>query len=329
MKPMHCTSHVDAAAARRPMRRAWSRPAANLVVALSTLLLSAAPTLRAQSLEDGLLIKPRELRVGVEYGNDAWDRYWEGSLKRTNDNIGTITTRSVTGSAMYGLTSRVTFLASLPYVWTRASLGVLQGMEGRQDLTVAVKLRVLQTTVGARGTLGAVITAGAAVPVSDYTPDFLPLSIGLANRRAIARAALHLKDRSGFFLDGSYGHAWRSNVSLDRPAYFTDGQLVLSDEVAMPDVSDLMLSAGYNKGPWCIPVGFTSQRTLGGGDIRRQDMPFVSNKMDFTRMHARVMYTLPTATPLIVSAGAMRTLSGRNVGESTTIMAGVTYVLAR
>lgn len=321
------TSHVDAQHARRQSCRARSRHAAAL--GLSLALLAGASPLTAQSLEDGLMLKRRELRVGVEYGNDAWDRYWEGTLKRSNDNIGSITTRTLTGSATYGLTSRVTLIASLPYVWTRASLGVLQGMEGRQDLTIAAKLRVLQTTVGTRGTLGAVITAGAGLPTSDYTPDFLPLSIGSASRRAIARAALHLRDRSGFFVDGSYGHAWRSNVTLDRPAYYTDGQLVLSDEVAMPDVSDYMLSAGYSKGPWCIPVGFSSQRTLGGGDIRRQDMPFVSNKMDFTRMHARVMYTLPTATPLIVSAGAMRTLSGRNVGQSTTIVGGVTYVFAR
>lgn len=324
---MHAPPHDDALASRWLARWIGLRRAA--ARAVTVLCLAAPPVLRAQSFEDGLLLRQRELRVGVEYGNDAWDRYWEGSLKRTNDNIGTITTRSMTGSASYGLTNRVMLMAALPYVWTRASQGVLQGMEGRQDLTVAAKVRVLQTTVGRRGTLGAVLTAGAAIPTSDYTPDLLPLSIGLASRRAIARVALHLKDRSGFFLDGSYGHAWRSNVTLDRPAYFTDGELVLSNEVAMPNVSDVMFSAGYNKGPWCIPVGVLSQRTLGGGDIRRQDMPFVSNRMDFTRLHARVMYTLPTTTPFIVSAGAMRTLSGRNAGESTTFMAGVTYVVVR
>jgi hypothetical protein len=87
------------------------------------------------------------------------------------------------------------------------------------------------------------------------------------------------QDRSGWFVDGSAGHVWRSNVRLDRVAYYTDGQLVLSDEVAMPRVAEYALAAGYLDATWCLPVAVVAQRTLGGGDIRRQDMPFVSNRM--------------------------------------------------
>jgi hypothetical protein len=97
----------------------------------------------------------------------------------------------------------------------------------------------------------------------------------------------------------------------------------------MPDVSDYVVSAGYQKGRLCIPIGIAEQRTLGGSDIRRQDMPFVSNRMNFTRLQARVMYTLPTTIPLIVHAGAMQIVRGRNVGQSTTFMGGMTYVVGR
>lgn len=290
-------------------------------------LLAGAPAADAQTVDDGLLVQRRQLRLTLEYGRDAWDRYWEGELERTNGNIGTVTTQSVTWMGAYGVTERLSLVAALPYVWTSASQGVLQSMRGRQDVTVAAKYRLLRTSFTDRASLSAVATAGVGMPTSDYTPDFLPLSIGLGSRRALARAALHVQDRSGWFVDGSAGYTWRSTVHLDRPAYYTDGQLVLSDEVAMPDVSDLVVSAGYQGGRLCLPVSLIEQRTLGGGDIRRQDMPFVSNRMNFTRVRAQAMYTLPTFPAAAVHLGAMRTLRGRNVGRATTFTGGVTYAL--
>ena len=61
----------------------------------------------------------------------------------------------------------------------------------------------------------------------------------------------------------------------------------------MPDVAVYRATFGWQREAWCIPVGITAQRTLGGGDIRRQDMPFVSNRMNFTAAHAELMYLPP------------------------------------
>ena len=115
------------------------------------------------------------------------------------------------------------------------------------------------------------------------------------------------------------------DVKLDRPAYYTDGRLFLSDEVAMSDVFDYTASAGYRKGRLHVPISLSQQRTLGGGDIRRNDMPFVSNRMDFVRLDAAVMYTLPAPENLLVRLGASRIVSGRNVGQSTTLTGGLLY----
>ena len=301
-------------------------PSPTLVGALvAALPLLPLLQLRAQTVDDALLVAPRHLRTTVEYGHDAWDEYWEGSLRRTNGNIGTLTTRSVTTSVAVGLSERLSVVAALPYVWTEASQGVLSGLRGRQDLTVVAKYALLRAPVAGRATLRALAVGGVGLPTSDYTPDFLPLSIGLASRRLISRAALHLHDRSGLFAEGTAGRVWRANVTLDRPAYFTDGQLVLSDRVAMPDVATYDATVGYQRGRWCVPVGVSVQRTLGGGDIRRQDMPFVSNRMNHTRAHAMAMYTLPVPGGVALGAGAMRVLDGRNVGRSTTLTAGVTH----
>ena len=73
---------------------------------------------------------------------------------------------------------------------------------------------------------------------------------------------------------------------------------------------------------------FFQLKTLGGGDIRRQDIPFVSNRMNADRVGGMVMYPIPGLRGLAVNGAAAYTLDGRNVGRATTVTAGVTYMVA-
>ncbi|HEY0777039.1 MAG TPA: hypothetical protein VGD56_03640 [Gemmatirosa sp.] len=293
-------------------------------------ILTATPSmLRAQMIDDGFLFPRHQLRAGVEYGREQWTEYWEGTLARTNGNIGTLTTRSATATLGYGASDRLSLFAALPYVWTQASAGVLQGLSGRQDVTLAAKYRLVRARVGGRATLGAFATAAVGLPTSNYTVDFLPLSIGSGSRRATGRAVLHLQDRTGWYVEGTAAHTWRANVRLDRPAYYTDGRLYSTSEVEMPDLTEYAAAAGYQRGRLCVPLALVTQRTLGGGDIRRQDMPFVSNRMDFTQVRAHAMYDLRVPSSVILDVGVMRTLAGRNVGRSTALVGGLAYAFGR
>jgi hypothetical protein len=200
-------------------------------------------------------------------------------------------------------------------------------MSGFQDLTVAAKYSLLETGFTHRGSLRAILVAAASTPVTDYTSDYLPLSIGSASRRASGRLTLNFQAEQGWFMNGSAAYTWRGKVTLDRPAYFTDGRLHLTEQVAMPDVFDYTVSAGYRKGGLHVPISFSQQVTLGGGDIRRQDMPFVSNRMNFSKVDALVMYSLPKLRKLALRAAAAYTLDGRNVGQATTLTAGLLYTV--
>lgn len=289
------------------------------------LLMLTATAARAQTIDDAVMMPKNDLRTGFVYAHDSWDEYWEGVLKRNNGNIGTLTTQSLTWVGSYGVTDRLNAIAMLPYVWTEASQGTLSGMNGFQDLTLAAKYRLLDTRFTSSGTLQAFAVASAGTPVSDYTPDFLPLSIGLGSRRFSGRLTVSFQARQGWFLNGSGAYTWRDKVTLNRPSYFTDGQLHLSDEVPMPDVFEYAVSAGYRNARWHVPVSFSQQATLGGGDIRRQDMPFVSNRMNFSKLDALVMYWLKAQANLALRASGTYTVSGRNVGQSTTLSAGLLY----
>ena len=295
-----------------------------IVTAFSFLAAASVPA-AAQTPSDGLLMPKKVISAGVIYGHESWDQYWEGTLKRTNGNIGTLTTRSTTMVAGYGVTDKLSIMASLPYVSTHASQGVLSDMSGFQDLSMAAKYRFLRLESAQHRTLSAFLVGAAAVPVSNYTPDFYPLSIGAGDGRASARLIVNLDPGAGLFVSGSSAYTFCGNVTLNRNSYYTNGQLYLTNKVTMPNVVENALSAGYRSGRWQLPVSLVQQRTLGGSDIRRQDMPFVSNRMDFTRLDGAVMYALNVPENLSIRIGAGHVLTGRNVGQATSFSSGLFY----
>jgi hypothetical protein len=76
-----------------------------------------------------------------------------------------------------------------------------------------------------------------------------------------------------------------------------------------------------------LEASYEGMNTLGGTDIRRNDMPFPSNNMELTRAGLTAQYYLPLGNGHIVSllAGGNQVLSGRNMGQSTAYMGGLTY----
>jgi hypothetical protein len=295
-------------------------------LALATLALIASAPLSAQTIDDGLLVTKGMLDVGFEAGQERWTDYWEGTLKRDNESIGTVTTRNVTLVAGFGVTDRLSVLAMLPYVQTRTTVGILNEMRGIQDVVMAAKYSVFAAPVADAGALRAFVVGSVGLPIKDYSEDFLPLSIGLGARRASGRATLNFQASDGWFLNASSAYTWRGNVELDRAAYYTNGHLYETNEVEMPNVLDYAVGTGYRHGGLHLPLTVTTQRTLGGGDIRRQDMPFVSNRMDFTRVDAAVAYTLP-APCLMFRVAAGHVVRGRNVGQGTSFSGGIVYAL--
>ncbi len=279
----------------------------------------------AQMVDDAVMMPNGVLCTGFVYTHDSWGRYWEGTQKRDNGNIGTLTTHTVAWMGTYGLGDRVNLIATLPWMATEASQGTLKGMSGLQDLSLAAKARLLDEQLTRHGRLSLFAAGAFVLPVGDYTPDFYPMSIGTASRRAAARALVDFQAERGWFVGGTVAYTFRGKVTLDRDAYFTDDRLYLTNQVALPDVIDYTVRVGYYKHGLYAPIAFTRQITLGGGDIRRQDMPFVSNRMNFSRLDALALYYLSRPQNLVLRAGASYTLRGRNVGQSTTFTAGVFY----
>ncbi len=288
--------------------------------------LAACPALApAQTIDDGVMVAKGSVFAGNVYTYDSWDQYWEGTLLRRNDNIGQITTRTNVWYFNYGLTDRVNLIGTVPYIWTEASQGVLHGIQGFQDLNIAAKYRFFERSSPDAGALRAFAVMSAGTPLADYNPELLPLSIGTKSTQVSWRGTVNYHAPAGWFVNGSGAYSWRSDVQLDRPYYYTNDQFVTSDQVDMPNAFDYMVSSGLMK-PRLMAAGFLSQQqTLGGGDIRRQDMPFVSNRMNFFKAGGMVMVPVPWLRDLQVQLAVSHTFDGRNVGQSTTITTGLFY----
>lgn len=281
-----------------------------------------------QTIDDGIMMGKRLMCAGYMYSHDSWDHYWEGTRKRDNGNIGTLRTQSHQLFANYGVTNKLNVIAHLPHVRTEASQGVLAGMRAWQDATFAAKYKFFEAPLTEKGSFRAIAVVSGAIPMTNYTPDFLPLSVGLGSRRMTARITGHFRTRGGWFANLSPSYTWRDGVPLDRPFFYTNGRLTFSDRVEMPRVFDYTASAGLIRGQLVLSAYYSEQRTQGGGDIRRQDMPFVSNRMNFSRIGAWAKIPLPKHEALSIVGGYSYVVTGRNVGQSAMLTAGVMYLFS-
>jgi hypothetical protein len=232
--------------------------------------------------------------------------------------------------AAYGVSGKLNVLVSAPYIKTKASAGTLHGMQGLQDVSLFVKWMPIEKDLGP-GTFSLYTIGGMSFPLSNYVADFLPLSIGLHSKTASARLMLDYQ-LGNIFATFSGTYVLRDNIKIDRTSYYTN-HLILSNEVAMPDASNLNFRAGYRSDKLIAEAVFNKWTTLGGFDITRNNMPFPSNKMNASTLGINFKYDLTNSHTLSIVGGANKTVSGklighaRNVGETTSFYGGLFYVL--
>lgn len=281
----------------------------------------------AQTPTDAIMMEHGQICIAAMYSHDTWHEYWEGTLKRDNGNIGTLTRQTVMPMFALGLVKdRLNLLAALPWVRTQASAGQVAGAQGFQDWAVWLKGQVFKLETGP-GDLTFHAVAGFSSPASNYLEDYAPFSLGLGCTDGNLRGILQFLMDKGMYLRGHAGYHLRGNCVIERDYYYTTTGYY-TDEVDMPNA----ITYGATLGSWLleqslkIEATFDGQETLGGFDIRRQDAGFPSNKMNFTRIGGGFQYYFPFAPNLGVLGAASYVLGGRNVGQSLNITGGVTYV---
>jgi hypothetical protein len=164
---------------------------------------------------------------------------------------------------------------------------------------------------------------GFSTPTNNYLVDYLPLSIGLGTTNIYYRLMAYYK-RGIFFARASGTYIWRSNVKIDQTSYYTT-ELQNTDIVQMPDQLTFDGSLGVYTKYLIAEAMVDNMTTLGGFDIRKNDMPFPSNRMNSTSIGVHAKYTLPFEIHFSIVLGGDQVLTGRNVGQATDFNLGCYY----
>ena len=175
---------------------------------------------KAQTDMDAIMMEKNQLCLGPAFSHSSWKNYWEGNLKRDNQNLGTVTTQSFSIMGSYGISGKLNLLFNVPYIKTKASAGTLHSMQGFQDLSLFVKYMPVETKLG-KGTFSVYAIGGVSTPLSNYVADYLPLSIGLRSKTASARLMIDYQV-GNIFATGSATYLLRDNITIDRNAYYTN-----------------------------------------------------------------------------------------------------------
>lgn len=292
-------------------------------IAIIACLCASLQHASAQMENDGIMIPKNYICAGPMFSTSSWTNYWEGTYKRSNGNIGKVTANMYSFMATYGITNDLIVTAGVPYITTHASAGTMEGQKGIQDISLNLKWRAYKLKTD-KGTLSLFASLSGAIPLTNYEADFLPLALGSHSKNFTARAVIDY-NYGKVFVTGSGAYMTRSNISIDRNSYYTT-QLIYSNQVELPNMSDYNFRAGY-RSKYFIAEGVADISTsLGGFDIRKNDMPFPSNRMNMTSVGGNLRYRLKSLYGLEFSAGDDYVVAGRNMGQSNMIHGGVTYI---
>lgn len=292
---------------------------------LAAVLFMAAQKAIAQTDIDAIMMAKNNFCVGAMYGYSSWKNYWEGTFKRDNENLGTVSTQMIGVMGNYGITNKLNFLFGVPYVKTNASMGTLQGAQGVQDLSLWLKWMPLEKKIGKKTTYAVYGVGGFSTPLSNYQGDYLPLALGLHSTNLTGRLIADIQ-HGDFFVTASGTYVYRNNITINRDAYYTTS-MHYTNKVDMPNVVSTQLRTGYRTSRWIAEALLDYRNTIGGFDIRKNDMPFPSNNMDWTSLGVNLKYTFKKVPGLSLVGGVNYVLHGRNVGQSTMFNGGVFYIL--
>ena len=293
---------------------------------ISLMTLSAS----AQTPNDALMMYKGQICIALPYAQESWTNYWEADLKRSNANLGKVTMKGIMPQFALGLCDNLNLLGGVNYISTATSQGILRGHSGLQDASILLKYKPLSIKINEHELAGFIV-AGFSTPVSNYYPDYMPLAIGAGTTIGSIRGILNFKTKSGIYATLNGGYTSRSNIKLDRTFYYTSTPKgtseggITSNEMKMPNFFDGGAALGFTNSRTKIEMTATMLNTIGGTDIRRNDMPLPSVGMDNMRVGIFAQYF-----PEILRGGGVLvfsnyTISGRNVGQATTIGGGITY----
>ena len=280
----------------------------------------------AQTPLDGLMMPKGEICLAIVYENTTWDRYWEGSTIRVNQNIGTFTKQTGMPMIVGGVTDKINVILTLPYIKTAASAGQLTGVQGIQDLGISVKALFLEKSIG-KGKLTGFSNLSLSTPASNYLSDYMPFSLGFGANELGIRAIGKYELEKGPYFRASYSYLHRGVTEAERDFYYAD-QAYYTSKMDVPNafLGQVTLGSWMLKKRLRVEASLTAINSTSGDDIRVYSMPQPTNKVDFDRVEGFAQYYFNSnGRGFGLIASYQQAISGRNMGQFSGYGLGITY----
>lgn len=297
----------------------------HIYICILGMCMSQSILTKAQTPLDGLMMPKGDICVAFQYEYSEWERYWEGSFLRTNQNIGTFSRQLAMPMIVGGITDKINLLVSLPFVRTSASGGQMAGAEGFQDFGLSLKLQFFDRNFG-NGRLKAFSNLSFSTPASSYLSDYLPFSLGFGSNELGIRAIGLYEMEKGAYLRISGAYLNRGTTEAERNFYYQDGVFYTATMV-VPDAIHTQISLGswFLQKRLRVEASITSLRCMSGDDIRIYNTPQPTNKVDFDRLEGFAQYYFKDLKGLGILAYYNQIFSGRNIGQFSALGLGLTY----
>ena len=280
----------------------------------------------AQTPTDMEFVPKGNICAGLGYTYDSWNQYWQGDSIISNGNVGTVTHQTMGLGANVGILDRLNVIVMVPYMFSNASQGTLNGQSGFSDIAIDVKGKYGEWDLGP-GKLLLAGDIGFSTPISHYLIDFAPLNLGLGTTNLLYRQLITYKLNKGFYIHARGAYTFRSDVpDIHRDYYYNDGSSYYTNKVQMEDMFDWAAALGYKNTKLLAEISYINSYTLGGTNIRTWDPGFCSNEMNRSVIQGRFDYYFDKPKGLMITARAGYTVDGRNVGQSWYGNIGVDYL---
>lgn len=290
-------------------------------IGLSIIAITAMySTSNAQGLLDGFTPKKGDLSVTASYSKSQFDKFYLGAKKidavpahdEINQNIFSL-------YAKYGITDRLSAVVNLPFISADNTSGGVDPVNGQnsvsdlQDISIALKLNAHKFNFK-KADLN-IITGVTAIIPTGYEPNGI-LSIGSGAFGIDVTAGLHLNTKTGFFSTLLAAYNLRGDA---------DNNLTPGGKFGVPNAFVTTGKIGYASDfiyveAWADILNSEEGVDIGGPGFRGN---FPETNVDYSRVGLTVYKNV--MPKLGVSLGFGKVLDGRNVGESTTFSAGLTY----
>lgn len=290
-----------------------------LILSIFTMI-SISTVSSAQGILDGFTPKKGDLSVTASYSKSKYDKFYLADVKadavpahdEINQNIFSL-------YAKYGITNRLSAVVNLPFISAENTSGLADPVNGQnsisdlQDISIALKLNAHKFNFE-KADLN-IITGATVIIPTGYEPNGI-LSLGSGAFGIDVTAGLHLNTKSGFFSTLLAAYNLRGDA---------DNNLTPGGEFGVPNAFVTTGKIGYASDfiyieAWADILNSEEGVDIGGTGFNGN---FPETNVDYSRVGLTVYKNI--IPELGVSLGFGKVIDGRNLGDSTTFSAGLTY----